>query len=79
MKVLAVGGGAREHAIVAALARSGAEVYACLKNSNPGIARLSKDFLLIDEHDVQRVVEFGRSKGAELAIVGPEGPLEAGL
>jgi len=79
MKVLAVGGGAREHAIVAALARSGAEVYACLKNSNPGIARLSKGFLLIDEHDVQRVVEFGRSKGAELAIVGPEGPLEAGL
>ena len=79
MKVLAIGGGAREHAIVAALARSGAEVYACMKNSNPGIARLTKSFLLIDEHDVQKVVEFGRSVGAELAIVGPEGPLEAGL
>src|SRR5512137_2319359 len=79
MKVLAIGGGAREHAIVAALARSGAEVYACMKNSNPGIARLSKNFLLVDEHDVQKVTEFGRSVGAELAIVGPEGPLEAGL
>ncbi len=79
MKVLAIGGGAREHAIVAALARSGADVYACMKNSNPGIARLAKDSLLVDEHDVQKVVEFGRSIGAELAIVGPEGPLEAGL
>jgi phosphoribosylamine--glycine ligase len=79
MKVLAVGGGAREHAIVAALARSGAEVYACLKNKNPGIARLSKDYLLVDEHDIQKVVEFARSRGADLAIVGPEGPLEAGL
>jgi len=79
MKVLAVGGGAREHAIVAALVRSGAEVYACLKNKNPGIARLSKDYLLVDEHDVQKVVEFARGKGMELAIVGPEGPLEAGL
>ena len=79
MKVLAVGGGAREHAIVAALARSGAEVYACLKNKNPGIARLSKDYLLVDEHDAQKVVEFARNRGVELAIVGPEGPLEAGL
>jgi phosphoribosylamine--glycine ligase len=79
MNVLAVGGGAREHAIVAALARSGGDIYACMKNSNPGIAKLSKDFLLVDEHDVQKVVEFGRSVGADLAIVGPEGPLEAGL
>ena len=40
-KVLAVGGGGREHAIVDALARSGADVYAVMKNRNPGIARLA--------------------------------------
>ena len=79
MRVLAVGGGAREHAIVEALARSGAEVYACLKNSNPGIARTAKGHLLVDEHDVRKVVEYARSKAVELAVVGPEGPLEAGL
>lgn len=79
MKVLAVGGGAREHAIVEALVRSGADVYACMKNNNPGIARLSKERLLVDEHDVMKVVEFGRAKGVELAIIGPEGPLEIGL
>ena len=79
MRVLAVGGGAREHAIVEALARSGAEVFACLKNKNPGIARTAKGFLLVDEHDIQKVVEYARSCNAELAIVGPEGPLEVGL
>jgi len=79
MKVLAVGGGAREHAIVEALARSGADVYACMKNNNPGIARLSKEHLLVDEHDVMKVVEFGRANGVELAVIGPEGPLEVGL
>jgi len=79
MRVLAVGGGAREHAIVEALARSGSDVYACLKNNNPGIARTAKGHLLVDEHDVRKVVEYARSKGVELAVVGPEGPLEAGL
>jgi len=79
MRVLAVGGGAREHAIVAALARSGADVVVALKNRNPGIAKLAKDCLFADETDVRKVVEFAESKGAELAIVGPEAPLEAGL
>lgn len=79
MRVLAVGGGAREHAIVEALVRSGADVFACLKNNNPGIARAARGHLLVDEHDVQKVVEYARAKSVELAVVGPEGPLEAGL
>lgn len=79
MKVLAVGGGAREHAIVEALARSGADVYACMKNNNPGISRTAKGKLLVDENEIVKVVEYGRSVGAELAIVGPEAPLEVGL
>jgi len=79
MRVLAVGGGAREHAIVHALARSGADVFVCMKNSNPGIAKLAKGVALVDETDVQKVVEFAKAKGAGLAVVGPEAPLEAGL
>ncbi len=79
MRVLAVGGGAREHAIVHALARSGAEVFVCMKNSNPGIAKLAKDIALVDEMDVQKVVEFAKANDVELAVVGPEAPLEAGL
>lgn len=79
MRVLAVGGGAREHAIVEALSRSGAEVYAALKNRNPGIARAAKESAFVDETDVAKVVEFARARKVELAVVGPEAPLEAGL
>ncbi len=79
MRVLAVGGGAREHAIVASLARAGAEVYACSKNKNPGIARLAKELMLVDEMDLRKVVEFAKNRGAELAVIGPEAPLEVGL
>jgi len=79
MKVLAVGGGGREHAIVEALARSGAEIFACMKNSNPGIARKAKGVLLVDEMDVPKVVEYAKSKGCSLAVIGPEAPLEVGI
>jgi len=79
MRVLAVGGGAREHAIVAALSRSGAEVYACSKNKNPGIARAVKEHMLVDEMDLRRVVDFAKNRKVELAVIGPEAPLEVGL
>ena len=79
MKVLAVGGGGREHAAVEALYRSGAEIYAVMKNANPGIIARSKDHRLIKETDVEAVCSYAKECGAELAFIGPEAPLEAGL
>jgi phosphoribosylamine--glycine ligase len=79
MRVLAVGGGAREHAIVAALARAGADVFACLKNKNPGICKAAKGYTLVDENDVPKVTQFAKANAVELAVIGPETPLEAGL
>jgi phosphoribosylamine--glycine ligase len=79
MRVLAVGGGAREHAIVAALVRSGADVFACLRNKNPGICKAAKAYTLVDESDVSKVIQFAKASAVELAIIGPETPLEAGL
>ncbi|MCG7843873.1 MAG: phosphoribosylamine--glycine ligase, partial [Methanomassiliicoccales archaeon] len=78
-KVLVVGGGGREHAIVEALLRDEAAVYAVMKNMNPGIARSAQAFKLMQETDVARVTEFALSCGAEIAVIGPEAPLEAGL
>ncbi len=79
MKILAVGGGGREHAIVEALARSGADIYVCMKNNNPGIARRAKDCLLAEETDVTKVVDYAVAKGVSVAVIGPEAPLEVGL
>jgi phosphoribosylamine--glycine ligase len=79
MRVLSVGGGAREHAMVKALDRGGAEIFAVMKNRNPGIARLSKDFSLQDECNVDSVCAWAAKKKVELAVIGPEAPLAAGL
>ena len=78
MRILVVGGGAREHVIAETLAGSG-EIYSIMKNRNPGIARMSKEFLLHTETDVEVVREFAVSNGIELAVIGPESALEAGI
>ena len=57
-KVLVVGGGGREHAIVEALLRDGAAVYSAMRNQNPGIARAAVEIKLVKETDVSKVVEF---------------------
>ncbi|MDR2866116.1 MAG: phosphoribosylamine--glycine ligase [Methanomassiliicoccaceae archaeon] len=79
MKVLTVGGGGREHAAVEAFYRSGAEIYAVMKNANPGIIKRARGYRLIDEKDVQAVCGYAKECKTELAFVGPEAPLEAGL
>src|SRR2546427_7447940 len=79
MKVLGVGGGGREHAIVKALRRSGAEVSAAMGNQNPGIRRAAKEVLVHDVSDVPTVVAWAKARGIDLAVIGPEAPLAAGI
>lgn len=79
MKVLTIGGGGRECAAVEAFCRAGSEVYAVMKNGNPGIIRMAKDFMFSDEGDIGRIVEYAKTKNVDLAFVGPEAPLEKGI
>ena len=79
MKVLSIGGGAREHAVVRAFHRAGAEVYSVMKNRNPGIAELSREVCLCTETDIKTVLEFAARVSADLAFIGPEAPLAVGL
>ena len=79
MKVLVVGGGGREHAIVKALERNGPAVYAAMGNQNPGIRRAAKEVLIHDVTDVPTVVAWAKARGVDLAVVGPEAPLAAGI
>ncbi|WP_340101588.1 phosphoribosylamine--glycine ligase [Salinibaculum salinum] len=77
--VLLVGGGGREHAIARALADSNADLYACAGNKNPGIARLAEGFETLDTTNPTAVVDFARDSGVDLAVIGPEAALEAGV
>ena len=80
MKILVVGGGGREHAIAAALARNTTtEVFSVMAKRNPGIETIAKDILPAKETDVGRIVSYAREKGLEYAFIGPEAPLEAGI
>src|SRR5213594_1657053 len=79
MKVLVVGGGGREHAIVEALRRSQADIFAAMANQNPGIRRRSKDVLLGDVTAVERIVSWAKERAVDLAVIGPEAPLEKGI
>ena len=74
MKVLVIGGGAREHVIASTLKKDGAKIYAIMKNLNPGIKRLAEDYLIHDENDVEKIADYAQNKGIELAIIGPESP-----
>jgi len=79
MKVLTVGGGAREHAIVKALMKEDVELYCVMSNKNPGMARAAKERLKARETDVEAIISWIKGKGIDLAVVGPEAPLGAGL
>jgi phosphoribosylamine--glycine ligase len=79
VKVLVVGAGGREHCLVETLRRSGADILAVMGNQNPGIRRAAKEAVVHEVTDVPWIVDWAKSRGADLAVVGPEAPLAAGL
>src|SRR5438093_3867572 len=79
VNVLVVGGGGREHAIARAIQRSGSELFAAIGNANPGIRRAAKEVLVHDVSDVPTVVAWAKARGIDLAVIGPEAPLAAGI
>ena len=78
MKVLIVGGGGREHAIAWKCSQSKrvTELYAA--PGNAGIAQLAT-CVDISVMDAEKLVAFAKEKEIDLAIVGPDDPLVAGV
>lgn len=78
MKVLVVGGGGREHAIVHAISKSSkvTEIYAA--PGNAGIAKLAM-CVNIKDTDVENIVSFAKDEKINLVVVGPEASLALGI
>lgn len=78
MKVLVVGGGGREHALVWKLKQSPrvSEIYCA--PGNAGIAR-DAECVPCSAEDIEGLLSFARSRGIDLTVVGPEAPLVAGI
>jgi phosphoribosylamine--glycine ligase len=78
MKVLVVGGGGREHALIRALSRSPSEPELFCAPGNAGIAD-DAEIVPVEGEDVDGLVGAARERGIDLVIVGPEAPLVGGL
>jgi len=78
MRVLVIGGGGREHALCWALAASPltAELYCA-----PGNAGIAREAVCVDfeAEDIDAATHFCRQQRIDLAVIGPEAPLVAGI
>lgn len=77
MKILVVGGGGREHAIIKSVKKNkSVEVIYAL----PGNGGMSKDAVCVDigAKDIDKIVEFAKLNNIDYAIVAPDDPLVLG-
>ncbi len=80
MKVLVIGGGGREHALAWKLAQSKDAEQVFVAPGNAGTAReAGMRNVPIAATDIEALLEFAKSGGIDLTVVGPEDPLAAGL
>jgi phosphoribosylamine--glycine ligase len=86
MKILVIGSGGREHALVWKLAQSPHATQMWCAPGNAGIAqeRLSKNGALVEcanigAEDLPKLLAFAREKKIELTVVGPDNPLALGV
>ncbi len=77
-KVLVIGSGGREHAIVHALSRSPQVEQIYCAPGNAGIAALA-ECVSISDTDVPALLAFAKDRHIDLTIVGPEAALSAGV
>ena len=77
MKIMVVGGGGREHAIIKKLKenKSVTEIFAL-----PGNGGMAKDATLVDigAKDIEKIVEFAVANNVDYAVVAPDDPLVLG-
>ena len=78
MRILVVGSGGREHALVRALAESDQESTLFAAPGNPGTAQAATNIGL-EATDLDGLADFARAEEIDLTLVGPEQPLVNGI
>ena len=78
MKILVIGGGGREHALVWKIAQSPLVTQIYCAPGNPGTAQLATN-LPIKVEEIDKLLGFAKAEGIDLAVVGPELPLSLGI
>ncbi|WP_227984606.1 phosphoribosylamine--glycine ligase [Nocardia spumae] len=78
MRVLVIGSGAREHALVEALRRDPGVTAIAAAPGNPGIAQVA-EVRAVDPASAESVVGLAREFSADLVVIGPEVPLVLGI
>ena len=78
MRVLVLGSGAREHALVMRLSAEAGYESVCCAPGNPGIASIVRT-LPADLQDIDAVTQLASREKIDLTVVGPEMPLGLGI
>ena len=78
MKILVIGGGAREHTLVWKLSQSAKvkEIYVAPGNAGTGLIAQNLD---IEAADLEALAQAAQKRKIDLAVVGPEAPLAQGI
>src|SRR5216110_2484133 len=86
MKLLVIGSGGREHALVWKLAQSPhvTQMWCAPGNAGIGMERLAKNDVLVEcasigAEDSPTLLAFAQEKKADLTVVGPDNPLALGI
>lgn len=78
MRVLVIGSGGREHALAWKLAQSPKVSQVFCAPGNDGIGRIA-ELVPIAVDEIERLLEWAKSTGVDLTVVGPEVPLTLGI
>jgi len=78
MRILVLGSGGREHAIVESLVRSPLVSEVLVSPGNGGTAAVATH-VSVSAEDPDAVAAFARDRGCDLVVIGPEAPLVAGV
>jgi len=78
LKVMVIGGGAREHTLAWKIAQSPKVERVFVAPGNAGTALIAEN-LSLQPTDIEALAKAAEDKGIDLAVVGPEAPLASGI